>query len=167
MFLSHTVLPASGRPSANPEKVRPETLREMLLPSFRCGKAGDYMAEVETKVMFLKCRLREQEELIRCNLLGLKNISWNKRVLQLSLWKIQSPLPHYTLLDHHTSHLRLFSCSLKQFNREKPSFSRSTWEIKIQSTKHELALLTLYFNNLPTFSPSLTVSLYPVLRHII
>lgn len=75
MFLSHTVLQASGRPSANSEKVRSETLREMLLPSFRCGKAGGYMAELETKVMFLKCRLREQEELVLCNLLGLKNIS--------------------------------------------------------------------------------------------
>lgn len=68
MFLSHTVLPASGRPSANPEKVRPETLMEMLLPSFRCGKAGDYMAELETKVTFLRSRLREQEFFL-CNLL--------------------------------------------------------------------------------------------------
>lgn len=33
-------------PPTNPEKVRPETLRE-LLPSFRCRKAGDYMAELK------------------------------------------------------------------------------------------------------------------------
>lgn len=41
-------------PSTNPERVRPKTLREMLLPSFGCGKARDYMAESETKVIFLE-----------------------------------------------------------------------------------------------------------------
>lgn len=56
-------------PSRNPGKVRPEMLREMLLLSTRCGKAEDYIAESETKVMVLKSHLREQEELLLCNLL--------------------------------------------------------------------------------------------------
>lgn len=70
MFLSYSLTSLRlTYPSSKPEKVRQKTLREMLLPSFRRRKAGDYMAELETKVMFLKSHLREQEELFLCNLL--------------------------------------------------------------------------------------------------
>ena len=55
MFFSHSLTSLRRKyPSTNPEKVRPKTFWEMLLPSFRCRKAGDYMAKSETKLMFLK-----------------------------------------------------------------------------------------------------------------
>lgn len=112
VFKSHSLTSLRQTyPSTNSEKVRPETDREMLLPNFRYRKAGDYMAELETKVMFLKSHLREQE-LFLCNLL-VCTVFHETRVLQLSLKKIQSPLPHYILPDLQTSHPSLFSCSLK------------------------------------------------------
>lgn len=67
---SHTVFPASGREIHHkPRKNEATNSREVLLPSYRCGKAGDYMAELKTKVILLKSHLRGQEELILCNLL--------------------------------------------------------------------------------------------------
>lgn len=67
---SHTVFPASGREIHHkPRKNEATNSWEVLLPSSRCGKAGDYMAELKTKVILLKSHLRGQEELILCNLL--------------------------------------------------------------------------------------------------
>lgn len=62
--------PTSGREIHHKlRKKRATHSQQVLLPSCRCQKPRDYMAELKTKVMLLKSHRRGQEELIFCNLL--------------------------------------------------------------------------------------------------
>lgn len=67
---SHTVFPTSGREvHYKPRKKGATHSQEVPLPSSRCQKAGDCIADLKTKVIVLKSHRRGQEELILCNLL--------------------------------------------------------------------------------------------------
>lgn len=66
---SHTVFPTTGTEIRHKTRKNEATnSQEVLLPSSRCEKAGDYMAELKTKFMQSKNHHTEQEELILCNL---------------------------------------------------------------------------------------------------
>lgn len=59
-------LPQAGKSMTNPEE---RTTNSQEVPSSRRQKAGDYIADLKTKVMLLKSHCRGQKELILCNLL--------------------------------------------------------------------------------------------------